>query len=37
MGDGLLWIDEALKEETLHARFVGDKFKPVNIVDETWR
>ena len=37
MGDGLLWIDEALKEETLHARFVGDEFKPVNIVDETWR
>lgn len=35
--DGLFWIDEDLKRETLEARAAGRTFEPVNIVDETWR
>jgi microcin C transport system substrate-binding protein len=34
--DGLFWIDEAMKAETLEARASGRAFDPVTIVDETW-
>ena len=34
--DGLFWIDEARKAETLAARANGTSFPPVTIVDETW-
>jgi microcin C transport system substrate-binding protein len=36
MSDGLFWIDEAMKAETLEARAAGRAFEPVTIVDETW-
>jgi hypothetical protein len=35
--DGLFWIDEDAKRETLEARASGRAFEPVSIVDETWR
>jgi microcin C transport system substrate-binding protein len=35
--DGLFWIDEDVKRETLEARRTGRAFAPVSIVDETWR
>ena len=35
--DGLFWIDEDAKRETLEARDSGRTFDPVTIVDETWR
>jgi microcin C transport system substrate-binding protein len=35
--DGLFWIDEDVKRETLEARAAGRAFEPVTIVDETWR
>jgi microcin C transport system substrate-binding protein len=34
--DGLFWIDEARKAETLAARANGTSFPPVSITDETW-
>jgi microcin C transport system substrate-binding protein len=34
--DGLFWIDQDAKKETLEARASGRTFPPVNIVDETW-
>ncbi|MDB6062339.1 MAG: peptide transporter substrate-binding protein [Verrucomicrobiaceae bacterium] len=34
---GLFWIDEAEKEKVQKARILGEKFPPINIVDETWR
>jgi microcin C transport system substrate-binding protein len=34
--DGLFWIDEARKTETLAARASGMAFPPVTIIDETW-
>jgi microcin C transport system substrate-binding protein len=34
--DGLFWIDEAAKAETLEARQAGRTFEPVSIVDTTW-
>jgi microcin C transport system substrate-binding protein len=34
--DGLFWIDDARKAETLAARANGMSFPPVTIVDETW-
>ena len=35
--DGLFWVDEDVKRETLEALASGRTFPPVNIVDETWR
>jgi microcin C transport system substrate-binding protein len=35
--DGLFWIDEDMKRETLDARSAGRSFPPINVVDETWR
>jgi microcin C transport system substrate-binding protein len=35
--DGLFWIDQDIKAETLEARRTGRVFPPVTIVDETWR
>ena len=35
--DGLFWIDEAAREETLEAQAAGRNFEPVYIVDTTWR
>jgi len=35
--DGLLWIDEQVKQETLDAMASGRAFPPVTIFDETWR
>ncbi len=35
--DGLFWVDEDVKRETLEALASGGTFPPVNIVDETWR
>jgi microcin C transport system substrate-binding protein len=34
--DGLFWIDEDVKAETLAARTSGRAFAPITIVDETW-
>jgi microcin C transport system substrate-binding protein len=34
--DGLFWIDQAAKEETLAARSSGRAFEPVLIEDDTW-
>jgi microcin C transport system substrate-binding protein len=34
--DGLFWIDEAAKAETLEARRTGRTFEPVSIIDTTW-
>ena len=34
--DGLLWIDEQAKQETLDAMAAGRTFPPVTILDETW-
>lgn len=34
---GLFWIDEAEKENVQKARILGEKFAPINIVDERWR
>ena len=34
---GLFWIDEQEKEKVQKARILGEKFPPINILDETWR
>jgi microcin C transport system substrate-binding protein len=34
---GLLWIDEAIKEDTLAARRDGRRFQTSDVVDTTWR
>lgn len=34
---GLFWIDEDEKAKVQKARILGEKFPPINIVDETWR
>lgn len=34
---GLFWIDEPEKEKVQKARIPGEKFPPINILDETWR
>lgn len=34
---GLFWIDEKEKERVQQARPLGEKFDPIDIVDETWR
>jgi microcin C transport system substrate-binding protein len=34
--DGLFWIDEAMKKETIDARANGRAFPPVTVMDETW-
>lgn len=34
---GLFWIDEDEKEKVQKARILGEKFEPINIVDERWR
>jgi microcin C transport system substrate-binding protein len=35
--DGLMWIDEAARQETMSARDAGRSFESINIVDTTWR
>lgn len=35
--DGLFWIDEETKAETIAARQAGRTFEPVTIIDTTWR
>ncbi|MGD8340387.1 MAG: extracellular solute-binding protein [Gammaproteobacteria bacterium] len=35
--EGLFWIDEAARADTLAARREGRTFEPINIVDTTWR
>jgi len=37
MAEGLFWIDEAAKAETLQAKDSGEAFEPVYIEDTTWR
>ena len=37
MVEGLFWIDEEIKAETLAAKDRGDTFEVVNIADTTWR
>lgn len=37
MVEGLFWIDEEIKAETLAAKNRGDAFEVVNITDTTWR
>ncbi len=34
---GLFWIDEDVKKETLHAMKEGKAFKPVTIIDKTYK
>ena len=34
---GLLWIDSEEKETVQKARLLGEKFSPINIIDERWR
>lgn len=34
---GLFWIDANEKEKTQKARILGEKFAPINIIDERWR
>ncbi|MET0379774.1 MAG: extracellular solute-binding protein [Spongiibacteraceae bacterium] len=34
---GLFWIDEDVKTEVQRARPLGEKFDPIEILDETWR
>jgi microcin C transport system substrate-binding protein len=34
---GLFWIDEDEKAKVQKARILGEKFPPINILDETWR
>lgn len=34
---GLFWIDETEKDQVQKARLVGEKFAPINIIDERWR
>lgn len=34
---GLFWIDEDMKTEVQRARPLGDKFDPIEILDENWR
>lgn len=34
---GLFWIDEEEKAKVQKARILGEKFPPINIIDETWR
>lgn len=36
MVEGLMWIDEEARAETLEARQAGRAFPPLNIVDRTW-
>jgi microcin C transport system substrate-binding protein len=36
-GAGLFWIDEKAKEETLKAMKAGKAFKPVTIIDKTYK
>ena len=35
--EGMFWIDEAARAETLEAREAGRAFEPINIVDTTWQ
>ena len=37
MVEGVFWIDEEIKAETLAAKDRGDTFEVVNIADTTWR
>jgi microcin C transport system substrate-binding protein len=37
MAGGLFWIDEDEKDKVQKARILGEKFEPIDIVDETWR
>lgn len=37
MAEGLFWIDQEIKEETLQAKENGVSFPPVYIEDTTWR
>jgi len=37
MAEGLFWIDEGMKAETLQAKESGEAFEPVYIEDTTWR
>ncbi len=34
---GLFWIDEKIKDEVQAARLLNTPFKPIEILDETWR
>jgi microcin C transport system substrate-binding protein len=34
---GLFWIDEEEKTKVQKARLLGEKFDPINILDERWR
>jgi microcin C transport system substrate-binding protein len=34
---GLFWIDATEKEKVQKARLLGEKFAPINILDERWR
>lgn len=36
-GTGLFWIDEDAKKETLQAMKEGKAFKPVTIIDKTYK
>ncbi len=37
MVEGVFWIDEEIKAETLAGKDRGDTFEVVNIADTTWR
>ena len=37
MVEGVFWIDEEIKAETLAGKDRGDTFEVINITDTTWR